>query len=73
MFAWDEDELLTTADGGGKKGETGRELSKRVSNVSAESFESRRRWGGREMVDGVGMEGVSDVLLSARVCGGRVE
>lgn len=25
------------------------------------------------MVDGVGREGVSDVLLSMRLCGGRVE
>lgn len=42
FVARDEDEL-PAAEGGGKKGETGGESSRRVSNVSAESLESRRR------------------------------
>lgn len=46
LFTRAEDELLA-AEGGGKKGEMGGEISRRVSNVSEESFESRRRWGGR--------------------------
>lgn len=48
LFDRDEDELPdAAAEGGGKKGETGGESSRRVSKVSEESLESSRRWGGR--------------------------
>ena len=46
LFTRGEDELLA-AEGGGKKGEMGGESSRRVSNVSVESLESRRRLDGR--------------------------
>lgn len=42
LFTRDKDELLG-AEGLGKKGEAGGESSRRVSNVSVESLESRRR------------------------------